>query len=211
MDLMLQKGIPMFSSDAQTTEFIKDEYKGQIINLMSELKGYYDSGLFSSKGITGQNATGSDHTFVIATASAVNYLAPSYKLAPIPYANSHQAYFHSGDITGLTLLKTGKPYATRGAWLFAKELLSSLSVEEPLSRLSVPAIDFTYEPTGNELIDNMVSVYQNVKDKYVCLPKVKGITNIRDILNSFLGSTFQSGSSIDSAVSRLIEEIRMFA
>lgn len=210
MNLMLQKDIPMFSSDAQTTEFIKDEYKNQIIDLVSELKGYYDSGLFSSKGINRQNATGSDHAFVIGTASSVGYLAPSYKLAPIPFANSHQAYFHSGDITGLTLLKTGRPYATRGAWLFAKELMSSLSINEPLSRLSVPAIDFTYEPTGSELIDNMMSVYQNVKDKYVCLPKVKGITNICDILNSFFGYAFQTGSSIDSAVSRLIEEIRMY-
>ena len=208
MDLMLQKDIPMFSSNAQTTEFIKDEYRNQIINLMSELKGYYDSGLFTSKGITGQYASGSDHAFVIAVASSVNYLAPSYKLAPIPYVNGHQAYFHSGDLTGLTLLKTGKPYATRGAWLFAKELMSSSSINEPLSRLSVPAIDFTYEPTGNELTDNMMSVYQNVKDKYVCFPKVKGANEICNILNSFLARTIQTGSSVDSAVSRLIEEIR---
>jgi ABC-type glycerol-3-phosphate transport system substrate-binding protein len=209
MDLMLQKDIPMFSSNAQTTEFIKDEYRNQIINLMSELKAYYDSGLFTSKGITGgQYASGSDHAFVIAVASSVNYLAPSYKLAPIPYVNGHQAYFHSGDLTGLTLLKTGKPYATRGAWLFAKELMSSSSINEPLSRLSVPAIDSTYEPTGNELTDNMMLVYQNVKDKYVCFPKVKGANEICNILNSFLARTIQTGSSIDSAVSRLIEEIR---
>ena len=201
--------MPMFSSNAKEIEFAMSENRSQLTSFMTQMADYLNAGLFTTFGTSYNGYTYSlgDYAFAIAKAEfASNSSDVGAKMAPLPYANSNQKYYRTHGLSGFTMFKTGRPYAAKGAWLFAKELLSEFATQEPLSRLAVPAMTYSTEPTGNTYIDNMTSVASSVKNCYIPMPKVNNISNILDEFDSILRN-IKNGRSVPQAVEYLVNNV----
>lgn len=186
VNLMLQNNIPFISED-HTIEYIKPENKDKIISLLTTLKQCLDSRLISSRRLNNQFALSAiqHKNCAMAIVSGGEFLntilsLDGFGVAAVPFANGNQIYSRTSS-NAFTLLKTGKPFATRGAWLFVKEMLNSFNVDYCLNTYSTPLLNYDINEVGvSGLQKDVALVSRQIADKYHPIPKVENLNQIYD-------------------------------
>ena len=89
------------------------------------------------------------------------------KVAALPCDNGNQVYSRVNCVSSLSLVKTGNPYATKGAWLFIKELLSNYLVGYSLDNYLTPTLKYNLDEQDiSGLKKDVAKVFDSIRDKY---------------------------------------------
>ena len=209
MDLFIQNDIPFLTDKTNPFEFTSSEYKTKMLEILNTFDSCVDQGLFSSKDITGSyvNALFNDNRCAIGfmQADAVSYFNPeNIGVAKVPFANGKQMYARGGCVSSISLLKTGNPYATKGAWLFIKQLLLEFNVNYSLSRCFMPALKFDLDDVQvNDTVRNVATIHNSIKDDFVNLIKVENIDAIYGQLDNVFTS-FKQGYTPEQVYNELL-------
>lgn len=217
-----QRNIPFLSinNNKGSVDFNNDEAK----KMVKELKGYYDEGLFITKG-TNNNEYGSNKftvgetLFTIGSSGGAGYNDPgaaSFEVGvvKVPYANNNPIYVSQGP--NLTLLKSNgvndeiNEFRKEYGWKLIKYLTNTKNDVDVCyygSEGYVPVRESSYKYDyfaeylkEDEFVARSSSVVVNeINGNYYSTPTFKGSSTARDQVGMIISSVFLNKSSIDDA------------
>lgn len=212
MDVFIQNNIPVLTNRDNPFEFANNEYRTKSLDILNTVKSCLDAGVFSSKDMTmadtyvtdlfseGKCAIG----FMQADAVDFIYNEENLGVAKVPFSNNKQSYVRADCVSSISLLKTGNPYATRGAWLFIKKLLTEFVVDCSLTNNHIPALKYDLSNTQlTGLNYEIASLHNEVRDSFVNTIKVGNLDSIYDELDHVF-SSLKNGSTSEQVLDNLL-------
>ena len=203
-------------------------------DFVTKLKGWYDKGYFTTKGIYGQYTsnlfknqdTSSSRCYMSigSSAGASNQVPDGYTfevgVAKLPQVNAEEGRVISQG-PNVCIFKNKDEQKNMACWLLLRYLTTSVDFQAEFSMQSgyAPVIESVYDndiylefldcQNGSDFITaraNMVALEQ--EDWYYTSPAFVGSSQARDAVGSLLDSVLQGNQTVDQAFEAALNELR---
>ncbi len=232
---MFQNNIPYSSIGSDGKGHIDFEDEGNFekaVQMVSTLKGYYDEGLFSTKGITGTYSNTAfnkeESVFCIGSTGGAGYTIPkgdAFELGvcPVPASNNNPLYVSQG--VTLTLLKNPAYSAEENALRckYGFKLMKYLTNAQVNTEMCIrgsegymPVRQSAYETKlfldymeeGEDYAQTLKTCIDDINGKYYNTATFPGSATLYDEVGGVFASVFKDGKDITETLKRAISNTK---